>query len=350
MTTSKRKGMQMRVNRKRMRPLFVAAAVMIAVSGCSGQGKETENTSETATEKGTETQAVLEKVTYTSSDGSVSIILPDSGWVNTEDAGGKLSFSAEGKGEITIDYADSKKAVGTLAFGSTETKLKKRMEKLGVPVDAVEISDYTFDASTGIRKCSYTMKRTDAAAENVCTVTAVTAVSTRGYQVSGSIKTEDEALLAAVKESVNSFLVLQNPLTAEEQTETEAGQGEDASGSGSDEERYFFDEPGNTIYVKQNGDGVWVDKNGMAYKFYENGVEDSNGTKYYYDPPSYRKDSSGGSSDSGSTAEYYDFYDKDGNYIKATQDENGNWVGDDGKTYIFGEKGVTDSKGNFHPY
>lgn len=263
MTTSKRKGMQMRVNRKRMRPLFVAAAVMIAVSGCSGQGKETEDTSETATEKGTETQAVLEKVTYTSTDGSVSIILPDSGWVNTEDAGGKLSFSAEGKGEITIDYADSKKAVGTLAFGSTETKLKKRLEKLGVPVDAVEISDYTFDASTGIRKCSYTMKRTDAAAENVCTVTAVTAVSTRGYQVSGSIKTEDEALLAAVKESVNSFLVLQNPLTAEEQTETEAGQGEDASGSGSDEERYFFDEPGNTIYVKQNGDGVWVDKNGM---------------------------------------------------------------------------------------
>lgn len=33
------------------------------------------------------------------------------------------------------------------------------------------------------------------------------------------------------------------------------------------------------------------------------------------------------------------FYDINGNYQTATQDANGNWIGSDGKTYTFDEKG-----------
>lgn len=336
----------MRVNKKYAKSLLLAAAAALAVAGCSSQDKGTEGSADSATETSAETQAVLEKVTYTSADGSVSIILPDSNWKNTEDSNGKLVFSSEGKGEITVDYADSKEKVGSLAFGSTENKLLKRLAKLGMNTGGLEISDYSFDKTEGIRHCSYTLKYTDTAAGNYYTVTAVSAVAGRGYQVSGTVKEDDAALLASVQESVNSFLVLQNPLTAETEAETAGESGGEASVSG--EERYFFDEPGNTIYVRQNSEGAWVDDKGMTYKFYENGVEDSNGTKYYYDPPAYRSGSS--SSDSGDSAGYYDFYDKDGNYIKATQDADGNWVGDDGKIYTFGEKGVTDSDGNFHPY
>lgn len=341
----------MRVNRKYVRSLLLVAAAMLAMTGCSGNDKGTETQTDSSVESSAETQAVLEKVTYTSADGSVSMILPDSNWKNTEDSGGKLAFVSEGKGKITVEYADTKEKVGGLAFGSTEKKLKKRLEKLGMNTEGLEISDYSYDKSEGIRQCTYTLKYTDSSEGNCYTVTSVSALTARGYQVSGTIQEDDTALLAAVREAVNSFLVLQNPLTAEAGTSGESEQGESGEGASvSEEERYFFDEPGNTIYVHQNSDGAWVDDKGMAYKFYENSVEDSNGTKYYYDPPAYRSDGSGSASDSDDSADYYDFYDKDGNYIKATQDADGNWIGDDGKVYIFGDKGVTDSDGNFHPY
>ena len=74
-------------------------------------------------------------------------------------------------------------------------------------------------------------------------------------------------------------------------------------------------------------------------------MEDTNGNEFYYDPPQYsesQSDDMGIASD-----DYVDFYDSNGNYIKATQDENGNWVGSDGKTYTFSDEGVTDSDGNF---
>ena len=107
--------------------------------------------------------------------------------------------------------------------------------------------------------------------------------------------------------------------------------------------RYFYDGSGNRVDVTQMPDGSWQDANGTSYTFYENGVKDSNGNEYYYDPPA-----NGNSSvEVGSKA---DFYDTQGNHIICTMDENGNWVDSEGNVYTFGEKGVTDSNGNFYPY
>ncbi len=107
--------------------------------------------------------------------------------------------------------------------------------------------------------------------------------------------------------------------------------------------RYFYDGSGNRVDVSQMPDGSWQDANGISYTFYENGVKDSNGNEYYYDPPA-----NGNSSvEVGSKA---DFYDSQGNHIVCTMDENGNWVDSEGNIYTFGEKGVTDSNGNFYPY
>ena len=91
-------------------------------------------------------------------------------------------------------------------------------------------------------------------------------------------------------------------------------------------------------------DGTWQDGNGTTYTFNENGVTDSNGTNYYYDPP-----------ENGNTTGYEpgaqaDFYDDQGNHIVCTLDENGNWVDSDGNIYYFGADGVTDTNGNFYPY
>ena len=123
--------------------------------------------------------------------------------------------------------------------------------------------------------------------------------------------------------------------------------GGDSSSSGettsTEAPRYFYDGSGNRVDVSQMPDGSWQDANGISYTFYENGVKDSNGNEYYYDPPA-----NGNSSvEVGSKA---DFYDSQGNHIICTMDENGNWVDSEGNIYTFGEKGVTDSNGNFYPY
>lgn len=121
--------------------------------------------------------------------------------------------------------------------------------------------------------------------------------------------------------------------------------GSDSNGgsSSAEEPRYFYASDGKRVDVTQMPDGSWQDSNGTVYTFYENGVTDSNGNQYYYDPPA-----TGNSSvDVGTQA---DFYDSQGNHIICTMDENGNWVDSEGNTYTFSEEGVTDGNGNFHPY
>ena len=130
-------------------------------------------------------------------------------------------------------------------------------------------------------------------------------------------------------------------------TDNGSSNGGDSSSSGettsTEAPGYFYDGSGNRVDVSQMPDGSWQDANGISYTFYENGVKDSNGNEYYYDPPA-----NGNSSvEVGSKA---DFYDSQGNHIVCTMDENGNWVDSEGNIYTFGEKGVTDSNGNFYPY
>lgn len=139
---------------------------------------------------------------------------------------------------------------------------------------------------------------------------------------------------------------------SEPQTETQAqsetsdqAQGSETSSKG--EERYFFDEAGNTIYTSQNANGDWVDSNGTVYTFLEDGVKDSSGNKYYYDPPAYRGDSGVSGTDTG---EAVDIYRNDGTYTRLTKDANGNWADSNGITYELREDGAMDSNGEFHPW
>lgn len=128
---------------------------------------------------------------------------------------------------------------------------------------------------------------------------------------------------------------------------TENTQGSENNNTSKGEERYFFDESGNTIYVSQNSNGDWVDANGKVYTFLEDGVKDSSGTKYYYDPPSYRDDSGVTGTDTG---EAVDIYRNDGTYTRLTKDANGNWADANGITYELREDGAMDSNGEFHPW
>lgn len=139
------------------------------------------------------------------------------------------------------------------------------------------------------------------------------------------------------------------PMSEEEaQPLSEASGNEQATENiSASEERYFFDEAGNTIYVSENANGDWVDSNGTVYTFYEDGVKDSSGTQYYYDPPSYRNDSGATGTDTG---EAVDIYRNDGTYTRLTKNADGNWADSNGITYELREDGAMDSNGEFHPW
>ena len=142
----------------------------------------------------------------------------------------------------------------------------------------------------------------------------------------------------------------QSETQAETQTQSETqntSSGETQGFTASGEERYFFDEAGNTIYTSQNENGDWVDKNGTVYTFLENGVKDSNGTQYYYDPPAYRDNGSGVTGTD--TGEAVDLYRNDGTLVRLTKDANGNWADKNGITYTLRDDGAMDSNGEFHP-
>ena len=320
--------------------LISMVTASILFTGCRGtETNETDSNQETTTEKVTEV-TVVTKVTYESKDNSYSIILPDSSWQNTKQEENETVFVSAKQGEIAITH-ETGEAVGDLLIRKKENNLLKALKNIGVNTDLVEIKDFQYDNTDSIKTASYMVAYNDTTSGDFYILVSVKASASEGYQVYATVKSADEKTLKSMKETVDSFQLTKE--LAKESVET------DSEMASAEAERYFFDEEGNTVYTSPNAEGAWVDSKGMVYYFYETEVEDKNGVKYYYDPPAYRTNSSDSNS-SDTVGVYYDFYDVNGNYIKATQDENGKWVGSDGKTYIFGTDGVTDSDGNFHPY
>lgn len=266
-------------NRKWCAAVLVLGIAM-AAAGCSSTQQGMEKTPESATEE----RELLKKVTYTAADGSVSIILPDSEWENVQDGDGRQVFTSA-NGELSINYADSKEELKDFYLGTTENRLQKRLENLGIASETYEMQEFSYDDSEGVRECECILKFAEPKDGAVYLVSQVSALKERGYQVTGKVKSSDPAILEEVKESVKSILVLKEPLAAE------AMEGQD-------------------------------------------GTEGASGTPESETPG----------------VAYCDFYDTEGNYIRTTQDENGNWVDDNGKIYYFEQDGVRDEDGNFYPY
>lgn len=361
------KGDYMR-NKKRWVSLFIIGlSAMCLMNGCKKKSPETEAPTETAAPvtEAPDTEPV--KNTYTSESSSFSIDLPDTSWVATKEGiENKWAFMKEGVGSIQITHKRSRIKAKKLPESQEQAiallnKIKENaFENVEYKKDSTDSADlYYYAASTQDTELSY-----------VYLVKYIVNTNTESYTLTAQLTADDADQIQAVKNAVTSFKVLQDDSKTAESSDTadtgsesksdsdKASSAENESGSsgnsgaegtssvGTDEEyRYFFDADGNTIYTYPSEDGKWRDENGTAYIFYESGVEDTNGNKFYYDPPQ------SGASQSGSSElssdDYVDFYDSKGNYIKATQDENGNWVGSDGKTYTLSEEGVTDSDGNF---
>lgn len=352
----------MRDKRKLTTLFILAISAACLLNGCKKNDAQTEAPTDTQTETAP-AQTEEPKNTYTSESSTFSMDLPDASWTITKEGiNNRWAFKSAGTGTITIVHKKSK--IGAKKLPKTQEEAAALLDKEAQ--DAFQNVEYKTESASGAELYYYAAEVSDTGLAYEYYVRYLVSAEKEGYIITAKLLTKDAQTVQAVKDAVTSFQILRedskkvsDSKDSKDTDDKKDSQGEekdtDSSGSGDDntettdeEYRYFFDEEGNTVYAYPSEDGAWRDKNGMAYKFMENGVEDSNGTKYYYDPPEYRDGASGSSIGAESLDPgTVDFYDSNGNYITAVQDENGNWVGSDGKTYTFSEDGVTDSDGNF---
>jgi len=334
-------------NKKKIATLLVIGmAAMFMMNGCQKKASETETTKQTTaqSESTAQTEAAT---TYTSESNSFSFDLPDSAWVATKEGiENKWAFMKEGVGTIRITHKKSK---------IKEKNLPQSQEDAiallnDIQENAFSQVEYKKDSTNGTELYYYAASTQDADLGYVYLIKYLINTDTESYTITAKLTSSDSTVQQAVKSAVTSFKVLNDD---SKKTDSGANSGSSADGTTDEEYRYFFDANGNTIYAYPSEDGSWRDDNGTSYIFLENGVEDSNGTQYYYDPPQgttgsgSESDSLTGSGNSSDNGMVIGFYDINGNYQTATQDANGNWIGSDGKTYTFDEKGATDSDGNF---
>ena len=366
-------------NKKRLASLIVIGlAAMCMMNGCQKKSAQTEAAQTETVQAETQAAQTEASAVYTSESNSFSMELPDSGWTATKEGiENKWAFMKEGVGTIQITHKRSKIKAKNLPQSQEDAValLNKIKENAFAEVE------YKKDSTEKAELYYYAASTQDTELGYVYIVRYLINTDTESYNITAKLTTADSEQIQALKSAVTSFQVLNddsktattdnsssgdgndtsaqdgsavggNDTSAQDgSTDEKNGTGDDAEVSGetsTDEEyRYFFDANGNTIYTYPSEDGSWRDENGNAYIFLENGVEDENGTSYYYDPPQGTASNSTSASDGSSDGTIVDFYDGNGNYITATQDANGNWVGSDGKTYTFDENGVTDSDGNF---
>lgn len=372
--------------------LAVTLAAAGVLAGCN-KNKETETESVAImTEPLTEqTEAVTQTASksnttkkYISKDKTMSINLPDDTWENKKDADGTLIFEAKGKGTITIEHI-SNIDTSAVSLPTSEEEVLNNLKEAGKDIQYYEVLKFE-EKSTGAKTSAiktqtekaetesetntetesktstaenkaYTtvVKCTDALEKYFYTVGYDVVSKSEIYSVNGQVEKEDQELLEQVEEAVTSFVVLKKSTnTIDGQSETKES---DKDNESTGETKVIYDSNGNAIYVTKDANGVWKDSNGKTYDMQEYGVMGSDGYWYTYDAPATGSTESSGSSDNNSndnnnstSGETKGFYDASGNYITVTKDANGNWVDPYGTVYYFGESGVTDNAGNYHPY
>ncbi len=256
-----------------------------------------------------------------------------------------LSGCRKQREKIQVDQSETTTLVSTESESETEKATEKTTEKATEKTSESETSTAANNNSNqtpSTANTGSTSTSSSTAGTTTGTTTGGSTGTSGGTTTGGTTGTTSGGNNGSTGTSTGST---DNSSTGT--TDNGSSNGGDSSSSGettsTEAPRYFYDGSGNRVDVSQMPDGSWQDANGISYTFYENGVKDSNGNEYYYDPPA-----NGNSSvEVGSKA---DFYDSQGNHIVCTMDENGNWVDSEGNIYTFGEKGVTDSNGNFYPY
>ena len=338
-------------NKKILAILTISEIVSAAATGCSFGGDEPEEqvvVTETPAPEATATPTPeptiapdVQDSTYTSSNGAVSIKLPDATWSNKADEADMLSFESPEQGNILILHGQGEDTMAATVVPSTQDMAVSLEQADGDKVNGTdfEIQEYSANDVNGIGVYSYTTKmlNTDKSNGNLYVVHKVFANDTEYYTIDAGVKTEDA--LASVKAAVESFQILgdstlkeaapqQAPI--ENTAQTDANTSDAAAQPAAD---------ANTGDAAANGSTDAAATDGTA-----NAAATDN------------SDSSGTATNSGgfteeqltNTDETRTLYrNSDGHPFVITPDGNGNWVDSDGNVYNFiDEQDAYDAEGN----
>lgn len=208
--------------------MTLAAAVSVMAAGCGrirGSGDVTVRESETETQAQTQTAApavqpesetetempkLITSVEYTSKDGTVKITLPDNTWKVTQDADEMRVFSSASDAMINIVHASTDSAMKTLSVQTTREDLEAALTKQYSDTNAYDIQSFEKNTIGNVNTYRYVVKYNAAARMWAYSVTYGIVAADQAYVITGTVTDDNNTLLKAVEDSVDSFTVLKD--------------------------------------------------------------------------------------------------------------------------------------------
>lgn len=373
----------MKMRSKIVTCLVLALSISCLATGCKKKAQETETSSETirVTEKQTESEtakkATNTSTTFKSKDGSISIKLPDDTWTMKKEGTKEWTFESPNQGTITIVHYSGDETNG-LVFPSSEEEVLNNLEKAGKSKTDYAVVEYKKNTMGSYEAYHTTIKCKSTNSKYAYSVAYNLVGDEDIYSVNGQVMQDDATAMEAIRTSVESLKLLKtsstttsetkknNTTSSESNSTTQSESGSTASTDGNSDSnqngQYVYDSNGNAVYIYQDSDGNWVDSSGAIYYFNANGITNSNGASFTYNPQDGNSnnnnnnnggnDNNGGdnNNNNGGATQTSSFYDNQGNLITVYKNSNGNWVDGNGIVYTFGQYGVTDNYGNYYPY
>ncbi len=247
----------------------------------------------------------IQETTYTSSDKSISMEMPDATWSIKTDEQKTISFEAPDAGKILI-LRGSGEDLNSVVIPDNED-MANSLEKASSLEPAVdyEIQNYAVNDVNGTNVITYTVhylntEKSDGVVYNLNKYY----VNTEEYiQITASAYQDDADLLAKLQTSLDSFQILggstlSSPAAPAEGQTGEQTTGGDGTAAADTSDNYTAEQLADTNQTRTvyrnsdgapfvlsiDGNGNWVDRAGVTYRFESNGIDvyDQNDVDFYY--------------------------------------------------------------------
>lgn len=306
--------------------LTITAALSGLATGCFGGDDPAEQVivDETPTPEPTQEPTPeptiapdVQDTTYTSSDGAVTIKLPDATWANKSDAEDMISFESPEQGKILVLHGAGEEDMSSAMIPNTQD-LAAALEQASDLEQGTdfEIQNYNSTNVNGVGIYSYTVKylNTEKSGGYAYAVKKVYANESEYYSITGSVV--NDASLTGIQTSVDSFQIIGASSTlavadttadgTADGTQTTDGTASGDSATGTDGQAssttgnsggftqeqltdtnqtrtIYRNSDGHPLVITPDGSGNWVDSQGNTYRFANNeDVYDQNDVDYYW--------------------------------------------------------------------
>ncbi|MEI3437946.1 MAG: hypothetical protein V8Q83_07095 [Blautia sp.] len=259
----------------------------------------------------------VQDTTYTSSDGAVTIKLPDATWANKSDAEDMISFESPEQGKILVLHGAGEEDMSSAMIPNTQD-LAAALEQASDLEQGTdfEIQNYNSTNVNGVGIYSYTVKylNTEKSGGYAYAVKKVYANESEYYSITGSVV--NDASLTGIQTAVDSFQIIGASSTlavadttadgTADGTQTTDGTASGDSATGTDGQAssttgnsggftqeqltdtnqtrtIYRNSDGHPLVITPDGSGNWVDSQGNTYRFANNeDVYDQNDVDYYW--------------------------------------------------------------------